>query len=102
MGQSNGLEQQDAEFIDQNQDKLIQRACGVDPILDQLLGLKVINAEEYSDIQVERTSQEKMRALLMGPMRADGDSGKAKLYEILMKEQPHLMEDLQAASGNVR
>ncbi|XP_062841418.1 uncharacterized protein LOC134300888 [Trichomycterus rosablanca] len=97
----NQTDRQEAAFIHANQAKLIQRACDVNAILDQLLGLRVINDEEYSDIRTKSTPQEKMRALLRGPMRAAGVSGKAKLYKILWKEHPYMMKDLKAASGNM-
>lgn len=87
-----------AAFMDTNQDKLIQRASCMEPILDQLLQLKVINDEEYSDLRAENTPQRKMRALLTGPIRAAGDLGKVKLYNILMFQQKHMMEDLRSAS----
>ncbi|KAK3541422.1 hypothetical protein QTP86_025566 [Hemibagrus guttatus] len=84
-----------AVFIDQHTDMLIQRACTVEPILDKLLSVKVINDEEYQDIQVEKTPQKQMRALLMGPMRSRGDSAKQILYNTLKEQQPLMMEDLR-------
>ncbi|MCI4391122.1 hypothetical protein PGIGA_G00130700 [Pangasianodon gigas] len=85
-----------AVFIDQHVDILIQRACCVEPVLDKLLSMRVINDEEYQDIKTEKTPQKQMRALLMGPIRSRGDQGKQLLYATLMAQQPLMMEDLSA------
>ncbi|KAG7318069.1 hypothetical protein KOW79_019104 [Hemibagrus wyckioides] len=86
-----------AVFIDQHTDTLIQRACTVEPILDKLLSLNIINNEEYQNIRAETTPQKQMRELLMGPMRSRGDSAKQALYNTLKEQQLHMMEDLGAA-----
>lgn len=86
-----------AVFIDQHSDVLIQRACCVEPILDQLLSVGVINNEEYQDIKSEKTDQKQMRLLLTGPLRSRGDPGKKILFMALKKQQPLMMEDLGAA-----
>lgn len=86
-----------AVFIDQHTDILIQRATCVEPILDKLLSVNVINDEEYQDIKSEKTPLKQMRALLTGPMRSRGDQGKQILYNTLRDQQQLMMDDLGAA-----
>ncbi|KAL7835783.1 hypothetical protein SRHO_G00281300 [Serrasalmus rhombeus] len=86
----------DAKFIDAKWTDLVSRATGVESILDVLLSRKVINSNQYSDISAERTPQKMMRALIVGPIFAGGDSAKSALYKVLMDQQSYMMRDLGA------
>ncbi|KAL6462402.1 hypothetical protein MHYP_G00288240 [Metynnis hypsauchen] len=86
----------EAKFIDDKRTGLIDRATGVESILDALLTLKVINRNQYSDIRAERTDQRMMRALFDGPVFAGGDKAKSDLYKVLMDQQSYMMKDLGA------
>uniref|UniRef100_A0A8C1VD41 PYD and CARD domain containing n=1 Tax=Cyprinus carpio TaxID=7962 RepID=A0A8C1VD41_CYPCA len=68
------------------------RVYNVDAILDQLL---VITEEVYSNIRAEKTTQIKMRELLMGPMKSAGTKGKDALYKALKDTESCLIEDLE-------
>lgn len=83
-------------FIDSNLTELIKRVHNVDPILDELYQKKVISDEDYSAIRAEKTSQTKMRDLLMGPIKSAGTKGKDLLYAALKKSNPLLIEELEA------
>ncbi|XP_072538905.1 caspase a-like [Salminus brasiliensis] len=83
-----------AAFIDEKSADLVQRATGVESILDVLLCRKVINNEQYSEISAEKTAQKMMRCLISEALRASGNLGKAALYQVLMDQQPYMMQDL--------
>ncbi|XP_052435606.1 apoptosis-associated speck-like protein containing a CARD isoform X1 [Carassius gibelio] len=83
-------------FIDKNRTKLISRVHNVDCILDELLQMKIITEEDNETIQAEKTSQKKMRNLLMGPIKSAGTKGKDALYSALKEIEPCLMEDLES------
>ncbi len=84
------------QFIDRNRTKLISRVSNVDAILDELLQMRVITDENYSTIFAERTSQEKMRKLFMGPIKSAGARGKDALYKALKEVEPILTEELES------
>ncbi|XP_059424385.1 apoptosis-associated speck-like protein containing a CARD isoform X2 [Carassius carassius] len=83
-------------FIDKNRTKLISRVHNVDCILDELLQIKIITEEDNETIQAEKTSQIKMRKLLMGPIKSAGTKGKDALYSALKDIEPRLIEDLES------
>ncbi|XP_072515883.1 apoptosis-associated speck-like protein containing a CARD [Salminus brasiliensis] len=85
-----------AAFIDEKLADLVQRATGVESILDVLLCRKVINNEQYSEIRAEKIAQKMMRYLISEALRASGNLGKAALYQVLMDQQPYMMQDLGA------
>uniref|UniRef100_A0A673MGA4 PYD and CARD domain containing n=1 Tax=Sinocyclocheilus rhinocerous TaxID=307959 RepID=A0A673MGA4_9TELE len=82
-------------FIDRNRATLIKRVHNVDGILDELLQMRVITDEDYSNIRAEKTSTIKMRELLMGPIKSAGTRGKDGLYKALKFIEPCLTEELE-------
>uniref|UniRef100_A0A3B1KAW5 PYD and CARD domain containing n=1 Tax=Astyanax mexicanus TaxID=7994 RepID=A0A3B1KAW5_ASTMX len=86
-----------AAFIDDKWAELVQRATGVEAVLDVLLSRRMINDEQYSEICSERIAQRMMQRLIREALRASGDSGKIVLYDVLMALQPYMMKDLGAS-----
>uniref|UniRef100_A0A8C7Y5Z5 CARD domain-containing protein n=1 Tax=Oryzias sinensis TaxID=183150 RepID=A0A8C7Y5Z5_9TELE len=76
--------------------QLIHRVTCVEPILDQLLQEDAIQQEAYNLIRSKPTSQAKMRELL-DHLRAS-PAHKDIFYNILKKQQKHLVEDLEGNS----
>ncbi|XP_071234453.1 sterile alpha motif domain-containing protein 9-like isoform X2 [Salvelinus alpinus] len=85
----------DLHFVDLHRTDLIQRVCLVKPILDQILAKSVITDEGYSTVMAKRTTQDQMRELYMGPLRASGISAKNIFYEILKELEPLLIKELK-------
>ncbi|XP_051261730.1 apoptosis-associated speck-like protein containing a CARD isoform X1 [Dicentrarchus labrax] len=81
-------------FVDKHRVDLINRASNISPILDELLYRKVISAEIYDTIRALRTTQEKMRALLSGPLKAS-TACKDVFYKVLEENEPYLIDDLK-------
>lgn len=65
------------------------------PILDKILANRVITDEGYSTVMAKRTTQDQMRALYMGPLKASGIRAKNIFYEILKELEPLLIKDLK-------
>ncbi|KAM9353693.1 NACHT, LRR and PYD domains-containing protein 1 homolog isoform 2-T2 [Symphorus nematophorus] len=82
-------------FVDKNQCDLIERVSNIGPILDNLLRDGVIQQEGYDTICVIPTTQEKMRKLYSGPLKAGGLAAKDIFYKILEKEESYLVADLK-------
>jgi hypothetical protein len=85
----------DLHFVDLHRTDIIQRMCQVKPILDQILAKRVITDEGYSTVMAKRTTQDQMRELYMGPLRASGIKAKNIFYEILKELEPLLIKDLK-------
>ncbi|XP_076835905.1 apoptosis-associated speck-like protein containing a CARD isoform X2 [Brachyhypopomus gauderio] len=85
-----------AAFINAKWAELVQRASGMESILDSLLMKNVLTDEQYNIILSEKTEQKMMRELIHGPLRASGNTGKNALYEVLMDQQSCMMRDLGA------
>lgn len=66
----------------------------IGPILDELWDNDVIQAEVYDKIRALTTSQEKIRALYTGPLRAS-EACKDEFYRILESNEPYLVSDLK-------
>ncbi|XP_034009280.1 uncharacterized protein LOC117500511 isoform X2 [Trematomus bernacchii] len=81
-------------FVDKHRLALVQRVKNIGPILDGLLSYKVINREHYEEILSLHGPQEKMRALLRGPLRVCGPGGKEIFYKLLRKHESDLLDDL--------
>ncbi|XP_025766776.1 apoptosis-associated speck-like protein containing a CARD [Oreochromis niloticus] len=77
-------------FVDAHEAELIHRVSNIEPILDDLKG-KIIQQEAYDKIRALQTSQEKMRKLYSGPLKA-GDASKEAFYQILKKHEKMLIE----------
>ncbi|CAI5661638.1 unnamed protein product [Oreochromis niloticus] len=80
-------------FVDKHRVELIQRVSNIEPILDELLKEKVIQQESYDRIRALQTSQEKMRELYSGPLKA-GSASKDVFYQILQTHERLLVNDL--------
>uniref|UniRef100_A0A3P9I723 PYD and CARD domain containing n=1 Tax=Oryzias latipes TaxID=8090 RepID=A0A3P9I723_ORYLA len=83
-------------FVDKHFSQLIDRVTCVEPILDQLLQEDTVQQEAYNLIRSKPTSQAKMRELL-DHLRAS-PAHKDIFYNILKKQQKHLVEDLEGNS----
>lgn len=81
-------------FVDRHKVELIQRVSNVGPILDELLHKKVIQQESYDKIRALSTSQEKMRELCSGSLRA-APACKDIFYKLLEEYEFYLIEDLK-------
>ncbi|XP_032374456.1 uncharacterized protein LOC116691180 [Etheostoma spectabile] len=82
-------------FVDEHRIKLIEKVSNIPAILDELLCENVIQKDSYDKISALPTSQEKMRELFNGPLKASGVQGKEMLYKILNKHESYLMNDLK-------
>ncbi|XP_039973363.1 apoptosis-associated speck-like protein containing a CARD [Xiphias gladius] len=80
-------------FVDKHRLQLINRVSNVAPILDELLDSNVIQQESYDTIRALSTCQEKIRAIYAA-LKA-GESCKDIFYDILKKNDPYLIADLQ-------
>ncbi|XP_039886649.1 uncharacterized protein LOC120732849 [Simochromis diagramma] len=85
--------QKENHFVDKHRVELIQRVSNIAPILDELLKEKVIQQESYDRIRALQTSQEKMRELYSGPLKA-GSASKDVFYQILQTHEKLLLNDL--------
>uniref|UniRef100_A0A3B3D3A6 Apoptosis-associated speck-like protein containing a CARD n=1 Tax=Oryzias melastigma TaxID=30732 RepID=A0A3B3D3A6_ORYME len=83
-------------FVDKHFSELIDRVTCVEPILDLLLQKEVLQHEAYNSIRSMPTPQAKMRELLIH-LRAS-PAHKDIFYDILKKQQKHLVEDLEGNS----
>lgn len=83
----------DKHFVDKHRLQLINRVSNVAPILDELLDSNVIQQESYDTIRALSTCQEKIRAIYAA-LKA-GESCKDIFYDILKKNDPYLIADLQ-------
>ncbi|KAM9353700.1 apoptosis-associated speck-like protein containing a CARD [Symphorus nematophorus] len=81
-------------FVDEHQLDLINRVTNISPILDELLSRKVIQQESYDKIRALSVSQDKMRELYSGCLRASRLC-KDVFYEILEKNEPFLIAELK-------
>ncbi|XP_070768300.1 apoptosis-associated speck-like protein containing a CARD [Enoplosus armatus] len=81
-------------FVDKHQVQLIKRVSNIAAILDELLQNNVIDQEGYDKIRAQPTSQEKMRALYSGSLKA-GKACKDIFYTILEANEPYLVADLK-------
>ncbi|XP_035528369.1 NACHT, LRR and PYD domains-containing protein 1b allele 2-like [Morone saxatilis] len=86
---------QGKHFVDKHRCDLIKRVSNIRPILDNLLKEQVIQQENYDTIRAITTTQEKMRTLYSGPLKAVGDAGKDIFYKILEEEESFLVADLK-------
>ncbi|KAG8141308.1 hypothetical protein E2320_006942 [Naja naja] len=80
-------------FIERHREALIQRTTTVEEILDHLHGI-VLSEQQYQNIMIAGTSQDKMRELfklLPGWDRRCKDL----LYEVLREKRRFLIEDLE-------
>uniref|UniRef100_A0A3Q0S199 CARD domain-containing protein n=1 Tax=Amphilophus citrinellus TaxID=61819 RepID=A0A3Q0S199_AMPCI len=80
-------------FVDKHRVELIQRVSNVGPVLDELLNKNVIQQESYDRIRALPTSQEKIRELYNGPLKA-GSSSKDVFYKVLQTHERRLVNDL--------
>ncbi|KAG9264510.1 serine/threonine-protein kinase/endoribonuclease ire-1-like isoform X1 [Astyanax mexicanus] len=79
-------------FVDRNRAELVQRVSSVMPLADVLMSRGMLKNEPYSEIQAERTSQAKMRALFRF---LKGRNQKVAFFHALKKNEPFLVEELE-------
>ncbi|KAM7383061.1 hypothetical protein PAMP_002745 [Pampus punctatissimus] len=84
----------DKHFVDKHKVQLIKRVSNIGPILDELFDHDVIQQECYEKIRALPTSQEKIRELYCGPLKA-GVKGKDVFYNLLEEHEPYLIDDLK-------
>ncbi|KAM8734425.1 uncharacterized protein AB9X84_023226 isoform 2-T2 [Acanthopagrus schlegelii] len=92
--QSTGHKQVE-HFVDKHQCDLIERVSNTGPILDNLLREGVIQQEDYDTIGTIPTTQERMRKLFSGPLKAGGQAAKDVFFRILEEKESYLVADLK-------
>ncbi|XP_031610132.1 apoptosis-associated speck-like protein containing a CARD [Oreochromis aureus] len=93
-GASGGCTMADGKhFVDKHKVQLIKRVSNIAPILDELQDNEVINQEQYDKIRALSTSQDRMRELYSGPLKASS-ACKDIFYRILLANEKFLVEDL--------
>ena len=91
----------DEHFVDKYWSELIEMVSDVEPILNELLHRNVIQQESYDKIKTLPTAEEKMRELISGPLKSSGVQGKDIFYEILIENEPLLIQDLKKMDAEV-
>ncbi|XP_073341132.1 uncharacterized protein [Pagrus major] len=86
---------QGEHFLDKHQCDLIARVSNIGPILDNLQKEGVIQQEDYDTIRTIPTTQERMRKLYSGPLKAGGQAAKDIFFQILKEKESHLVADLK-------
>lgn len=84
----------DKHFVDKHKVELIKRVSNIAPILDELFDHDVIKQECYDEIRALLTTQEKVRALYCGPLKA-GSECKDVFHKILEEHETYLIADLK-------
>ncbi|KAM7421389.1 hypothetical protein PAMA_015495 [Pampus argenteus] len=85
----------DKHFVDKHKVQLIKRVSNIGPILDELFDHDVVQQECYDKIRALATSQEKIRELYCGPLKAAGVKGKDVFYKLLEEHESYLIDDLK-------
>ncbi|CAG5866116.1 unnamed protein product [Menidia menidia] len=83
----------DEHFVDKHMAELIQRVTNTKPILDALLKKKVIQSEQYKAIRALPGSEDQVRELYCGPLRA-ARACKDIFCSLLRTNEPLLMAEL--------
>ncbi|XP_073340776.1 uncharacterized protein [Pagrus major] len=86
---------QGKHFVDKHQCDLIDRVSNIGPILDNLQKEGVIQQEDYDTIRTIPTTQDMMRKLYSGPLKAGGQAAKDIFFQILKEKESHLVADLK-------
>lgn len=81
-------------FVDKHRKALIERLSHVVPVLDDLLGQKLLTQEQYEVIRKKEPHQEKMRQLYQF-MTIWGNTDKEKLYRAIWRNNEPLIRDLE-------
>uniref|UniRef100_A0A3Q3LYM0 PYD and CARD domain containing n=1 Tax=Mastacembelus armatus TaxID=205130 RepID=A0A3Q3LYM0_9TELE len=81
-------------FVDRHKVELIRRVSNIGPILDDLLDEDVIQQEVYEQIRALPTTQDKIRELYSGPLKAS-EACKDIFYESLQIHEKFLIDDLK-------
>ncbi|XP_026172632.1 uncharacterized protein LOC113136227 [Mastacembelus armatus] len=85
---------QGKHFVDRHKVELIRRVSNIGPILDDLLDEDVIQQEVYEQIRALPTTQDKIRELYSGPLKAS-EACKDIFYESLQIHEKFLIDDLK-------
>ncbi|KAK9514204.1 hypothetical protein VZT92_027687 [Zoarces viviparus] len=86
---------QGEHFVDKHRCDLIERVSNINTILDNLLTEGVISQEDCDTMSAIPTTQEQMRKLYRGPLKAAGHDGKDVFYRILEEKESYLVADLK-------
>lgn len=89
-----------SSFVDRHRNLLIQRVTLVMPLADQLRDQGMLSNEAYAEISAGRTPQAQMRALY-GSLDSGGNAVKTAFYHILKRENPFLVQELEAGQMEV-
>jgi len=89
------LENQERHFVDRHRTSLIERIRVLPPILDDLLGERVVNQELYDRILATATPQAQVRLLYSGALVANETTKKDIFLRVLEKREPFLIKDLR-------
>ncbi|XP_026172712.1 apoptosis-associated speck-like protein containing a CARD isoform X2 [Mastacembelus armatus] len=81
-------------FVDRHRIELTNRVSNIGPILDELLDKDVIQQETYDQIRALPTSQDKIRELYCGPLKAS-EVCKDAFYKSLQDKEKYLIDDLK-------
>ncbi|XP_031448038.1 death domain-containing protein CRADD-like [Phasianus colchicus] len=87
-----------AAFLKKHKRQLCSRMRLNTSILVNLNSQGVINSEEEEEVQAQNTNQKKNRCLL-DLVEKKGPKAQEKLFQVLQKENPLLVEDLQKAKS---
>ncbi|XP_062394871.1 uncharacterized protein LOC134082866 isoform X2 [Sardina pilchardus] len=86
-----GVNRSAVEFFKKHRPELVQRVKNVMPIADQMLSQGHFREEDYANIRVAHTEQDKMRRML----DCCGALAQRALLNILQRECPDLVEELR-------
>ncbi|XP_076153875.1 NACHT, LRR and PYD domains-containing protein 1 homolog [Alosa pseudoharengus] len=81
------------EFLSKHQADLIQRVKNVIQLADKMRSNKLINGEDYQNIRVAPTDQEKMRRVF-DVLESCGAEGRKTFFNILHELRPELVTEL--------
>ncbi|KAG9466162.1 hypothetical protein GDO78_017115, partial [Eleutherodactylus coqui] len=83
-------------FVDRYRTELIQGVALVDPILDDLLQVRLLTQEAYDTVRSINTNQNQMRALYRH-VNSWGKENKDKFLQSLIKNNSPLIMDLEGS-----
>ncbi|XP_041649584.1 apoptosis-associated speck-like protein containing a CARD [Cheilinus undulatus] len=93
-GASGGDTMADKHFVDKHRMALIQRVSNIAPILDGLLCEGVLQQDSYDSVRALPTTQEKMRELYCGCLKA-ATACKNVFLNLLEENEKYLIEELK-------
>ncbi|XP_062382255.1 protein NLRC3-like [Sardina pilchardus] len=85
------------EFLSNHRAGLIEKVTNVIQLADKMMSNKLINGEDYENIRVAPTDQEKMRRVF-DVLRSCGAEGRKTFFKILHELRPALVTELATSS----